>query len=214
MKTLVSILFGLMMWSGAATALAQSDVPVEVPILCQGKMAKRAYLNGIEQGKSLVMRAWEGVNYDCDLLEHLTDIIIANTNSYTISGTTDYVICRHTGMVDGVYQKLDFLWKLCDGLCYDEGAAIGKLAADLYCQLSALLDGLVAPDGFIRRPVFECGFEFQTGCDTTFIGTSIIGEWPNLLGEIKQCLKYTEDPFFVVWNGTRNLQCAYTLPDL
>jgi len=207
MKTLISVLLGLMIWSGAATALAD-----DIPVGCQGStIVTRAYQSGVAQGKSLVQRAWLSVN-DCDQLEHLTDIIIANVDFYQLTGSSAYNICRHTGMIDGVFQQIDAVWTLCDGLCCDEGSAIGELAAELYCQLSILLGGLAVPDDFVRRPVFECGFEFQTCCDSNFMGVSRAYEGLDLLGQVKQCLPYTEDPFFDVWDGSREIQCTYVPP--
>lgn len=193
----------------AATTSAFAD---EVPIGCQeSAFTVRGYNSGVSMGRSLVQRAWGSVN-DCDQLELFTDIVVANVQNYQLVGDSTYTICRHTGLVDGVFQELDAVWLQCDGQCCQEGRVIGELAAELYCQLSIILDGLAAPDDFVRRPVFLCGLTFETCCDTNFIGTSLSYEGLNLQGELVQCLPYTKDPYDDVWAGTRELQCMYVPP--
>lgn len=192
----------------AVTTSALADVPIG----CQeSNFTIRGYQSGVAMGRSLVQRAWASVN-DCDELELFTDIVVTNVQSYQIGGASTYTICRHTGMVDGVFQELDAVWLQCDGQCCQEGQVIGELAAELYCQLSIILGGLAAPDDFVRRPVFTCGFTFETCCDTDFIGTSLSFEGFNLEGELVQCLPYTQNPYVEVWNGTRELQCMYIPP--
>lgn len=207
MKTVLCLLAS--MTAVAATTNALAD---EVPIGCQeSNFTIRGYQSGVAMGQSLVRRAWASVN-DCDQLELFTDIVVANVQNYKLTGDSTYTVCRHTGMVDGVFQELDAVWMLCDGQCCQEGQVIGELAAELYCQLSIILDGLAEPDDFVRRPVFMCGFTFETCCDADFIGTSLSYQGLNLAGEVVQCLPYTQDPYFEVWDGTRELQCMYVPP--
>lgn len=171
-----------------------------------------AYKSGVSQGISLVQRAWANVN-NCDRLETFTDIVNQNVANYTLTGTSAYNLCRYTGMVDGVFQQLDNVWKLCDGQCCSEGSAIGVLAAQLYCQLSILLGGLAKPDTYVRRPVLLCGFSFQMCCDADFLGTSLSYVGKDMFGAPQKCEKYTEgDVYTPIWDGTRILQCAYTPP--
>lgn len=209
MKALASILLFLMALSGAGTAFAE-----DVPLRCQtSSYVKKGYQAGVAQGKTLVERAWQSVN-NCDRLETFTDLVIANVESYTLSGNSVYTICRFTGLHDGVFQKLDSIWATCEGSCCHEGEVIGTLAARLYCQLSIILDGLADPDEFVRRPVFFCGFAFQMCCDANFFSSSMVYRGLDLFGDLKECQPYTDGDYFQVWDDTRVLQCAYTPAEL
>jgi hypothetical protein len=174
--------------------------------------AERAYLLGVDSGKSLVNRAWASVN-DCDRIETFADIVTANVDAYTLTGSSRYVICRYTGLVDGVFEQLDAVWAGCDSQCCLEGEVIGELSANLYCELSILLGGLVAPDDFVRGPVYTCGFEFQQCCDGAFVGTTARYVGEDFAGRPTQCSTYTSGEYYEVWNGTRALECAYEPDD-
>jgi len=196
-------IFGTMLCAAAvlSTSAAQAIVPNSVPVGCQEtSFTQRAYLSGFQQGVSLVDRAWLMVN-DCDNLERFSDIVVANVESYVLGGQSTYVVCRYTGLTDGVYARLDEVWLQCGGNCCDEGAVIGELAAEIYCQLSILLDGLAAPDLFVRRPVHTCGLSFEMCCDASYDAFST---------GFPACLPYTADPHDIVWDETRVMQCAYT----
>lgn len=206
MKTSVAVL-ALTLSLAASTAMAE-----EIPPACQeSNFVMRGYLSGVAQGKSLVQRAWLSVN-NCDELERFTDIVVSNVQNYVLTGASTYAICRHSGLLDGVFQQLDDVWLSCDGMCCQEGEVIGELSAELYCQLSILLDGLAEPDDFIRRPVYMCGFAFETCCDASFVGTSMSFFGLDGKGALVACKDYTEQPFFEVWDGTREIQCAYEPP--
>jgi len=210
MKALVTILLALVALSSAPAAFAQVIV---IPPACQrNSLTKSFYRSGVMQGKVLVDRAWLSVN-NCDRLETFTDIVVANVESYTLTGSSDYNICRFTGLHDGVFQQLDNVWTSCSGTCCEEGSVIGDLSARMYCQLSILLGGLAEPDEFVRRPVFLCGFAFQMCCDGDFFGTSLTYRGLDAFGDLQECLPYTDGEYFSVWDDTRTLQCTYTPPD-
>lgn len=204
MKAMLSAITCLMVLSSARTAFAEV-----IPPACKGTVA--AYQAGVRQGNTLVKRAWLSVN-NCDQLDAFVALVKANVSGFSLSGTSTYNICRHTGLIDGVFQQLDSVWQGCNGQCCQEGAAIGELAAKLYCDLSILLGGLGSPDEFVRRPVFLCGAQFETCCDRSFTGTSQAYIGLDFSGLQQQCKPYTEGSYFKVWDGTRVLQCAYTPP--
>lgn len=207
MRTIRSLLCSITVLVSGTSALAQ-----DIPVGCQeSAFTVRGYQSGVSMGRSLVQRAWGSVN-DCDQLELFTDIVVSNVQRYELRGDSTYTVCRHTGMLDGVFQELDAVWAVCDGQCCQEGQVIGELSAELYCQLSIILDGLAEPDDFVRRPVYTCGLTFETCCDANFIGTSLSYEGMNMTGDLVQCRVYTDDPYFDVWNGTRELQCMYVPP--
>jgi hypothetical protein len=197
----------------AAAAAPMSTVPPgcrDGTVTNPGRAA-RAYVAGMDSGKKLVTRAWSQVN-DCDALEDFADIVVENIQSYSVSSRTAYVICRYTGLVDGAFEQLDRVWTTCDDQCCLEGEVIGQLSAELYCELSIILGGLLDPDDFVRGPVTTCGLEFQTCCDSTFIGTSRNYVGYDLSGRATACLQYTQGSYQSVWTETRNLECAYEPP--
>lgn len=204
MKAATTIL-ALVVTLGAATvAQAQSDIPEG----CTGRNA-RSYTRGLQQGANTVRMAWNAVRRDCDRIEYFQDIVSDNVSRLSLPRRArDYVICRYTGTVDGVYDELDALWGQCDDQCFAEGGIVGEMAGQVYCQLSLALGGLVTADRFIRGPVQVCGFNFEMGCDSAFIDTTY--NFSNGLGE---CAEYTDGDFWDVWDETRNNQCMYT-PDL
>jgi hypothetical protein len=184
----------------AAVAQAESKVPPG----CEGRNA-RAYQAGLRGGAYTVRSAWNGVRRDCDRIELFQDIVSNNVSRLTLRRrASEYVICRFTGTVDGVYDELDALWGECDEQCFAEGEFIGEMAAQVYCELSLALGGLETADRFIRGPVQTCGMNFEMGCDFAFIDTTY--NYSNMLGE---CSPYTEGDFEEVWDETRNNQCTY-----
>jgi hypothetical protein len=200
MRTLV----GTMLCVGVFFASEASWAAVPVPTDCAGTAtSQRAYLAGYQQGLALVDRAWLTVN-NCDLLETFSDIVYQNLQSFVLGGTSSYVVCRYTGVMDGSMTEVDNLWTTCGGDCCDEGILLGQLAGEMYCQLSIMLHGLANPDMFARRPVHMCGYAFQGCCDANFVGTTLIDP---------TCSQYAYTPYYDVWDGTRNIQCAYTPPD-
>jgi hypothetical protein len=189
----------------AATAYA------EIPTTCASPYNSRGYVKGIASGESLAEQAWSTVNDvpggGCDQLEYFIDIIVDDITRLTLRPTSsDYVICRYTGMVDGVYNKLDEIWSYCEINCADEGVQVGEFAAEIYCDLSIALGGLDEADQYIRGPVQICGLEFETACDFQYIETS--GEYLD-----GQCVPYTEGDYFEVWDQTRINQCRYEEDD-
>lgn len=149
--------------------------------------------------------AWNAISNDCDRLEYFQDIVTDNVSRLTLrAGASDYVICRYTGTVDGVYDELYALEDQCIAQCMMEGAQIGEMAGEVYCELSLALGGLERADYFIRGPVSTCGFGFETSCDFTFIRTT-----ENYRNSLGRCRPFTRGEFEPVWNETRNNQCMY-----
>ncbi len=179
----------------------------EIPPKCDTRYTSTSYNRGITSGEILAQQAWSTVNDvpggGCDELEYFTDLVVDNVTRLTLRpGASDYVICRYTGTVDGIYNELDEIWSYCETSCMEEGAQVGEFSAKIYCDLSIALDGLAEADQYIRGPVHICGLEFETACDSNYIATSF-----NYLAG--QCVPYTEGEYFGVWDQTRNNQCMY-----
>ena len=149
--------------------------------------------------------AWNGIRNDCDRIDYFLGVIEDNVSRLTLPAhARDFVICRYTGAVDGVYEQLDNLYGECGDTCFMEGEIIGEMAGEVYCELSLALGGLEVADRFIRGPVRTCGFNFETGCDSAYMGTTI--NFENGLG---RCEPYTINEYENVWDETRNNQCYY-----
>ena len=194
------------------TVAAGTGSIIDVPSGCQANLlTSRGYTSGFNQGKALVASAWQSVN-NCDRLEDFSDIVYNDVTLFTLTGKTAPVICRHTGLIDGVLDGLDMQWTICGGQCCNEGTRIGELSAELYCQLSIILGGLGEPGQFIRRPVYMCGFAFEACCDAEFMSVTDQYAGPDLFGQLQTCQPYCAAPFDLVCNETDQIQCNYVPP--
>jgi hypothetical protein len=180
----------------------------DVPVACNTKTFNRnAYLAGFHSGQLLVSQAWDRIN-DCDKIETFDNIVISSVDSLTLPlNPSLYVTCRYTGIIDGVLQQLADMDGSCTNQCFADGTVIGQISAQAYCDLSIALGGLGDLFAFMRAPVQVCGFSFQLGCDSTFIGFAA-----TYLNMGQACSIYTVSPFDIVFDNTRNFQCAYVPP--
>jgi hypothetical protein len=198
----------------AVLSATRAWATIDIPPACQAStFTVYGYQSGYNQGTSLTNRAWSTIHQSCDELELLSAAIIDNLQSYKIAGNSTYLICRHAGVVNAVFQRLNEIWEQCAGDCCLEGETIGQLSGQLYCQLSILLNGLAKPDDFIRLPVYMCGFAFETCCDAQFIDTTYNYVGLNMMSQPVACSpNYTDEPYYTVWDQTREIQCNYTPP--
>ncbi|HVK68648.1 MAG TPA: hypothetical protein VM694_29515 [Polyangium sp.] len=170
------------------------------PARCRQPRERRAFDAGVRSGASLVESAWNAVN-DCDQVERFADLVMNNLDSIDIPReSSDYVLCRVAGIVQGAEEVVDHTWNRCDWECRKEGELMARIGGKLYCDLSISLGGLGLASDIIRLPVRTCGLAFQIGCDAEFIGYT--QNYP-------MCGQFTRDPFTPVWNQTRNNQCVY-----
>jgi hypothetical protein len=197
-------------WNGLLAAVVvgflsfPAGAQAQVPDECQDSVSQRAYNAGALTGASLTRQAWNAVN-DCDRVEDFETIILNTLDKYDLpQNAPNYLICRYSGLVQGILDTLDILYQNCVEQCEAEGEIAGDVSAIAYCELSIALGGLTSADAFIRGPVQVCGLSFEVGCDSMFNATSLV--YANAMGT---CLPYTEDPFDVVWDQARYYQCAY-----
>jgi hypothetical protein len=189
---------------GAAGA-AQADTPIVYPPLCGTTVPiKNAYKAGLKLGEKVVQVSWNSIN-DCDQVEHFLDIVYEDVSRLTLPQNPSLATtCRYTGTVDGVYNKLDELYGTCADECFLDGQFAGELSGEVYCELSIALGGLAVADGFMRGPVAVCGFNFEVGCDSSFV--ALTTSYANTDG---LCEPFTEGEFSDVWEQARVNQCAY-----
>jgi len=193
MKSTITALLCVGAFSAAAPVSAAQNSAM--PAVCAASNStKKVYATGVSQGKELVEQAWQVVG-DCGQLAYFSEILKENVEAYTLSGTSTWLMCRYSGMVNGVYQELDTVWTRCGGECCSEGKAIGELAASLYCRLSELLDGMIVPDNFFPRPVTTCT-GFSQCCQNMFWDTTKL-----------DCNEYTTPQFYNVWTRSGTLTC-------
>lgn len=197
----------------AALSAANAYAAIEVPPACQeSPFTAFGYQSGYNQGTSLVNQAFNTVQQDCERLDLLAAVIIDNLDRYKPITNSHYLICRYTGTMSAVFQRLEEIFTTCTGSCCLEGGTIGLLSGEMYCQLSILLEGLAKPNDFVRLPVYSCGMAFETCCDAEFINTSFTYVGQNPENQSVMCSVYAEAPWYEVWEGTRAIQCHYTPP--
>jgi hypothetical protein len=194
------------------TGAQMSIVPTATLVLppppgCTSASDTRAYNSGLAQGDRLVRSAFRTIRENCDRLESFNDIVVGNIQRLSLPPRSSRnLVCRYGGTVDGVYNALDAIFASCTDTCFAEGEFFGEVAGTAYCALSIALNGLVSADAFTRPPVLLCGVSFETGCDASFIQTTL--DFPG-----DACLPYvTQEPFATVWDEFRNNQCVYELP--
>jgi hypothetical protein len=178
---------------------------VSGPPGCTARRDHSGYVAGLAQGRALVRQSFALIN-DCDEIERFSDMVIANVSRLTLpKRASAYLACRYGGTVDGVYEAIDEIFASCGDTCFAEGVAFGEIAGNAYCTLSIALGGLSTADAFTRGPVLLCGAQFETGCDSSFMGTTFdFGRGA--------CLPFTVAPFDDVWDQFRNNQCIYEPP--
>lgn len=199
---------------GAATA-AHATAPVVAPQLsfqdapdapsqCQGRDAAQ-FRSGFSIGVRTVNQAVSRVD-DCDQIDNVTDIVFGALDRLSLPpNASNRLACRFLGIHEGALAELDNQNFACEDECTADGADFGKVAAELYCDLSIFFGGLESPDPLFRQPVNTCGLFYEISCDTQFVDTSL--GFVDLAGE--SCEPFTEGEFEEVWVESRANQCAY-----
>jgi hypothetical protein len=208
-----------------AMGIVLLSLPVQaqsLPAECTSFRSEIAYDSGVATGINIVAQAWAGINENCYRLDEFEEIIINNLMDYQLpSGASQYTICRYSGHVEGMLQKIDELYAECHVLCSEEGSLIGEISAICYCELALGLDGLYLPDYFVRRPASFCNVVFAAACDLRFTTVSRTYVNPSLdnpatpdvnEGECALRTDLGDDPLWIEsWNETRTIQCTYEM---
>lgn len=168
----------------------------------------RSYRTGVAIGTSLVASSWARSG-QCTEVEEFEALVEGVLERFTPApGASERMVCRYTGVFDGILTTLDALVAQCSARCEEGGSIVGRFAARVYCDLSIALDGLRSSTRFIRPDVRICGLSFEVGCDSTFV--RVTRGYVNRNGV--SCLSYTEGEHFDVWSQTLNNQCIFNLP--
>jgi hypothetical protein len=175
---------------------------------CEGAHAQRAYQRGFRRGWKTVERSWERHVDDCDRTEAFVDRVLARLEHAQSSCDADddsrYRRCRVAGATAGALAALDQIQAACDESCILDGELVGNMAAQTYCELA--IGGAPLDAGpWVRGPLNTCGLEYETSCDSAFIGTSI--DYTDANGEA--CERFTEAPYEESWDRTRLKTCDY-----
>jgi hypothetical protein len=107
--------------------------------------------------------------------------------------------------VDGLAAFVSAVLTSCQVSCGDDGATMGAIYAQAYCELAILLNGLADPGAFFRPPTTVCGDAFQTSCDSSFDLTAI--SYVNL--SAAACAPFTAAPHDLEAINTRDLVCTF-----
>ncbi|MGC4070398.1 MAG: hypothetical protein QM784_38185 [Polyangiaceae bacterium] len=112
--------------------------------------------------------------------------------------------CRYSGQIEGTFLELESIQQQCATRCFMDGDLVGRIEAKAYCDLAIDSGGALDLVQWVRKPVGICGFEFETGCDVSFLSNTLA--YANGNGA---CEPYTRAPFFAVWDGTRLESCDF-----
>lgn len=188
----------------SAEALAQGPPPA-----CQSAPNDMSFRAGVASGRALVQQGWSAVNRNCFQLERFASVLVSNVQRLIApAGSDAYVLCRHSGIVQGVYEEVNAVWLQCEANCCQEGTLIGEMTGELYCNIAISLGGLGVADFLPRLPVTVCPFNIETCCDTRFIGYT-----QSFVSENGQaCLPYTRPPHELAWDQARNNMCIASVP--
>jgi hypothetical protein len=195
--------FGMLL---AAPAFAQVTPPPSPAACALTQQTDVGYQAGFNSGAGLARLAWLRVGQDCARVDELNDIIthLIGTLAAPLSASA-YSQCRFSGIVDGLAAFLAQLLNSCRGDCEDDGAVLGAIYAQGYCELAILLDGLADPGAFFRPPTNICGEAFQTSCDSSFDLTAI--SYVN--ASLQACGPFVLSPHHLEAANTRQWVCTF-----
>ncbi len=181
----------------------QQSVP---PALCSDAALEKAFRRGEAVGKLFVQVVW-GAFGCCNKVDQFVDRFMTRIQEIAPEIDADRVRrrCRYAGVIEGIFAELEKIQQDCETKCFMDGKFIGIIEAKAYCDLVIDTGGDLDPEPWIRTPVATCGFEFETGCDTAFLGTT--QTYANTDGA---CEPYTRDPYFEVWDRCRLRSCDYS----
>lgn len=212
------IFLSLLVAASSFTVLSRSAEASDLPPACEDaaveagatgtRSTARSYRTGASIGATLVASSWAR-SPQCSRVEEFEMLVEDVLDRFTPApGASERMVCRYTGVFDGILSTLDALVAQCSAQCEEGGSLVGRFAARVYCDLSIALNGLRSNRRFIRPDVRICGLSFEVGCDSTFV--DVTRSYVNDSGV--ECLQYTEGDYQEVWSETRNNQCVFSLP--
>jgi len=172
-----------------------------IPESCTGTYELQIYNAGVLSGENIVTMGWKVIN-DCQQIETFDNIVMDLVRRFQLPvNASTITMCRYSGYVNGVMAAVSDIYQNCEGLCYNEGAILGRLAGTIYCDLSIALGGLAKPDDFIVAPVNTCGPSFTFACKESYKNTT------DNYTPTGSCTPYTKDPYTEVWTQFRDIEC-------
>jgi hypothetical protein len=184
-------------------ALDPATQPLPQP--CLAEKYQKAFLHGEKRGRHRVAMAWKKYN-DCDQIEAFVDDFVIGIEDLVPEADTDKMrkYCRYSGQVEGTFLELEVVQEQCESKCFMDGDWVGQIQAKAYCDLAMDAEGEIEPSQWVRQPVGICGFQFEVGCDVSFLANT--QSYTNGSGA---CAPYTRAPFFELWDSSRNKSCSY-----
>jgi len=153
---------------------------------------------GIRNASMIFDRMWRRVNFVCDDLERVAQII-ADTQIRPPATGGEFAACFYVGYTDTLWSKLEQAYLGCSDACFSAGSAIGEISANAYCAASMSLGGLYDP-GFIAQPSLRiCGTEVVFGCKTAYLQTAI--------SRTPGCFPYTSGAFTLTFENMIRQDC-------
>jgi hypothetical protein len=173
---------------------------------CGTPELERAYQTGWSNGFAAVTGIWDRAD-DCDASESIIEDIVRQIEEaqQKPDGTTgDVRRCGKAGVLDGGYAAIDSIQVYCDEVCFASGELVGAVSAAAYCEMAIDADCGKDAGEWMRGPVNLCGLNYEVGCDSSFIGTSI-----DFVNDKGACEPYTTGEHEQAWDRTRNKACDY-----
>jgi hypothetical protein len=174
---------------------------------CTPPKLDNKYQLGLKKGMKLVSQKWKHFEF-CDQVESFADSVLVDIDAELASTGADEdqlgKRCRHAGFLDGMFAGLDTVQQYCSDQCFMRGNFIGTLEAITYCNVVIDTAGALDPEPWVRSPVSVCGLEFNLACDAEFLRATT--SYTNAFGS---CTRYTEPPYWDIWNRTRLKSCDY-----
>jgi len=190
----------------SGSAMAQLTPPPS-PLACQLTARTDAgYQAGYNTGTALANQTWVRVGQDCGYVDIVRDAVnnVISLLAAPLSSSA-YAQCRFSGIVDGLAAFVSSVITSCQISCGDDGAIIGAIYAQAYCELAIMLNGVADPGAFFRPPTTICGDAFQLSCDSSFD----LSAATYVTMTAQACAPYTIAPHDLEAANTRDLVCTY-----
>jgi hypothetical protein len=139
--------------------LSTQDVFAEKPQVCREGFNSASFDQGYSQGKNLISSLFQALGSDelqrCQRGDYFASQVTRNIERLTLpKNATNFVKCRHSGLIHGVYAQLKTISNICGFTCAYNGRLIGELSAKFYCDFANTFDGLPPDSNWVPRNVF------------------------------------------------------------
>jgi hypothetical protein len=152
----------------ALGASSRAVAATSAPPSCQTAVLERGYLAGLIAGQSVVHHAWDRVR-NCDDIEAIQTLILDFLErGAPSSSSTDPILCRYGGIVDGIFLGVEDVNANCAGICMLDDAFVGVSGGTAACALAGAVAAPTDLAGFINGPSSYCPVFYWPVCEEGF----------------------------------------------